>query len=299
MKQDTEKTEKKIFLATPRGFCAGVKNAIEKVEKLLRNSQRAVFVRHEIVHNKHVINELKQKGVKFVENLSEVPYGSQIVFSAHGVPKSVEKKAIKRGLIIHDATCPIVKKIHKLAQEYSKLSYTLILIGHKDHPEIIGTAGRINGKYIIVEKPSDINSIKIAKNEKFICLTQTTLTPEETKKIYKSIRKKLRKKLAPLRDNICYATKQRQDAVKKIAKKCDMFIIIGSNNSSNSKRLKEIAERFGCKAILIEDARTLNKSYLKSVKNIGISSGASAPEKLVKELIKKLQNWGWTLNKSN
>lgn len=299
MKQNTEKTEKKIFLATPRGFCAGVKNAIEKVEELLRNSQRAVFVRHEIVHNKHVINELKQKGVKFVENLSEVPYGSQIVFSAHGVPKSVEKKAIKRGLIIHDATCPIVKKIHKLAQEYSKLSYTLILIGHKDHPEIIGTAGRINGKYIIVEKPSDINSIKVAKNEKFICLTQTTLTPEETKKIYKSIKKKFGEKLAPLRDNICYATKQRQEAVKKIAEKCDMFIIIGSNNSSNSKRLKEIAERSGCKAILIEDARTLNKSYLKSVKNIGISSGASAPEKLVKELIKKLENWGWKLNKSN
>jgi len=285
--------EKSILLASPRGFCAGVKNAINMVEKLLQTSQTPIYVKHEIVHNKHVVNDFKRRGVIFVEKISSIPERAQIVFSAHGVPKSVEEEAKKRNLIIHDATCPIVKKIHKLADEYSKKDFTVILIGHKTHPEIIGTAGRISGKFIIVENSSDAKKIRARKNEKFVCLTQTTLTPDETFGIYRILKEKLNGKILPLKSNICYATKERQDAVRKIAKKCDLFIVIGSKNSSNSKRLREIAENSGGKAILIDNENELKKRTLSNIHVIGISSGASAPEYLVEAILKKLKKYGW------
>ncbi|HOK04591.1 MAG TPA: 4-hydroxy-3-methylbut-2-enyl diphosphate reductase [Victivallales bacterium] len=285
--------KKRIILASPRGFCAGVKNAINTVENLLKTLQAPIYVKHEIVHNKHVVNDFKKRGVIFVEKISSIPEGAHIVFSAHGVPKSVEDEAKAKNLIIHDATCPIVKKIHKLADEYSKKNFTVILIGHKKHPEIIGTAGRISGNFIIVENTSDAKKIKARKDEKFICLTQTTLTPDETLGIYQILKKRLKEKLLPLKNNICYATKERQDAVKRIAKKCDLFIVIGSKNSSNSRRLREVAENSGVKAILIDDKTELKKNMLSNAQIIGVSSGASAPEYLVEVILKKLKKYGW------
>ncbi len=284
----------KIILAHPRGFCAGVKNAIETVERLLRKQQRPIYVRHEIVHNRHVIGELRRKGVVFVESLDEIPDGADVVFSAHGVPESVEREARRRNLVISDATCPIVKKIHGLARKYSEAGLTLILIGNRRHPEIIGTSGRIKGPFHIVEEAADAGKICPGASEHFACLTQTTLNPEETASTYRALKRRLGAKLTPFKDNICYATRERQAAVRKLAGRVDVFFIIGSKNSSNSKRLKELAGKSGARAFLIDDEKSIRKSMLRSASTIGISSGASAPERLVSAVVEKLSKWGWT-----
>ncbi|HPN83803.1 MAG TPA: 4-hydroxy-3-methylbut-2-enyl diphosphate reductase [Victivallales bacterium] len=298
MKTEIKGCPKKIYLASPRGFCAGVKNAIDTVEKLAKESSEPIYVRHEIVHNRYVIENLKRKGVIFVESLSSVPMGARIVFSAHGVSSSTETEALKRGLKITDATCPIVRRIHNLANSFSQKGFSIILIGHRVHPEIIGTSGRIKGKFYIVEEIRDIKKIPRCGSDKFVCLTQTTLNPQESKKIYKSLKKRLGSKLAPFKDNICYATRERQAAVRKLAMKSDAILVIGSSNSSNSLRLKEIAEKSGAKAYLIEDEKSIKKSMFKGKFSIGITSGASAPEQLVRATISKLESMGWIMARS-
>lgn len=285
--------EKILYLAKTRGFCAGVKNAIQTVEKLLDNSDEISYVRHEIVHNKHVIEELERKGVVFVEDIAVVPEGARLVFSAHGVSSSVEDEAKKKKLKITDATCPIVKKIHRLATLYSTKGFTMILIGHREHPEIIGTSGRIEGKYYIVENRRDVKKIIPEKSEKFVCLTQTTLSPEESEDIYLHLKKALGARLQPFNNNICYATRERQNAVKNLALKAQLIFVIGSRNSSNSRRLKEIAEKCGVKVFLIDDETAIRASSLKNIYRIGVTSGASAPERIVVAVLEKLRKMGW------
>jgi 4-hydroxy-3-methylbut-2-enyl diphosphate reductase len=288
-----DEIKKTVFLAKTRGFCAGVKNAINTVDRLVAESKSPVYVLHEIVHNRHVIRNLRKKGVVFVEDIGLVPPGANLVFSAHGVSAMIEKAAIQRGLKITDATCPIVKKIHSKASSCSRKKWTLILIGHRNHPETIGAAGRAKGNCRIVEDEKDVQKLPKNIGEKILCLTQTTLNPEETLKIERAIKKKFGGKLLPFQNNICYATVKRQNAVKKLASKCDLIFIIGSKNSSNSRRLKEIAEKCGATAALIEDQTMIKPEFLCGHKNIGISAGASAPEILVQKTVSKLKRLGW------
>jgi len=280
----------KILLAAPRGFCAGVVRAIEIVEKSLKKYGSPVYVRHEIVHNKHVVDDLKKKGAIFVEELSEIQDTSRpVIFSAHGVPKAIPEEANNRKMFHVDATCPLVTKVHREAERHYKNGYKIILIGHKNHPEVVGTMGQLpKERIILVETVSDANNLKI--NEPVAYVTQTTLSVDDTKDIIKILKKKFPELKGPIKEDICYATTNRQEAVKKIAPRCDMFFVIGSENSSNSKRLVEVAKKAGCKKSqlinLIKDLPI--KDIIKS-KKIGLTSGASAPEKLVQDIIKEIK----------
>ena len=278
--------EIKILLATPRGFCAGVVRAIDIVEKALDKYGSPVYVRHEIVHNKHVVDDLKKKGAIFVEELSEIHDPSRpVVFSAHGVPKSVPTEAKNKKIFYVDATCPLVTKVHREAERHHKNGYTIILIGHKDHPEVIGTMGQIpKGKIKLVETVSDANNIKIDLPVAYV--TQTTLSVDDTKDIIEVLKKKFPDLKGPVKEDICYATTNRQNAVKQIASECEMFFVIGSNNSSNSKRLVQVAKKAGCaNSQLINFEKKFPINEIIKCSKIGLTSGASAPEKLVQDFI--------------
>ena len=286
------KNELKIYLASPRGFCAGVDRAIEIVKKSIDKFGSPVYVRHEIVHNKHVVESLKKIGAIFVEEISEIKDKSRpVIFSAHGVPKKVPKEAEELNMKYVDATCPLVSKVHREAENMHKNGYHIILIGHKGHPEVIGTMGQIPVDGItLVETIEDVEKIVFKKDEKLAFITQTTLSVDDTKEMIECLKKRFPKINEPKKEDICYATTNRQAAVKKIAKLCDMFFVIGSRNSSNSKRLVEVASKAGCnQSELIHSESEIPLDKIGKCKTIGISSGASAPEIIVQNFISKIK----------
>ena len=287
--------ELKILLASPRGFCAGVDRAIEIVEKALEKFGSPIYVRHEIVHNKYVVNNLKKKGAIFIEELHEIEDKSRpVIFSAHGVPKSIPEEAKNKKIFYVDATCPLVTKVHKEAERHNKNGYKIILIGHKGHPEVIGTMGQIPNKNItLIETCEDAKNIKTDKFGKFVAyVTQTTLSVDDTKDIIEILKKKFPNIKSPIKEDICYATTNRQNAVKQIASLCEMFFVIGSENSSNSKRLVEVAKKAGCnKSQLINFDKTLPLNQIIKCSKIGLTSGASAPESLVQDFISEVKKY--------
>ena len=284
--------EIRILLAAPRGFCAGVDRAIEIVKKSINKFGAPVYVRHEIVHNKHVVESLKKIGAIFVEDLKEIKDKSRpVIFSAHGVPKSVPEEAKSYNMQFIDATCPLVSKVHREAENLNKIGFHIVLIGHKNHPEVIGTMGQLpKGEIDLIENVKDAEKYENKKNKKLTFVTQTTLSVDDTKQVIDVLKKKFPDIREPKKEDICYATTNRQSAVKKIAKNCDMFFIIGSRNSSNSQRLVEVASQAGCKkSELIHSENELPIDKIKECKTIGISSGASAPEILVQNFIDKIK----------
>ena len=284
--------EIRILLAAPRGFCAGVDRAIEIVKKSINKFGAPVYVRHEIVHNKHVVESLKKIGAIFVEDLREIKDKSRpVIFSAHGVPKSVPEEAKSYNMQFIDATCPLVSKVHREAENLNKMGFHIVLIGHKNHPEVIGTMGQLpEGEIDLIENVKDAEKYENKNNKKLTFVTQTTLSVDDTKQVIDVLKKKFPDIREPKKEDICYATTNRQSAVKKIAKNCDMFFIIGSRNSSNSQRLVEVASQAGCKkSELIHSENELPIDKIKECKTIGISSGASAPEILVQNFIDKIK----------
>ena len=280
-----------IHLAGPRGFCAGVDRAILMVEEAIKKFGGPIYVRHEIVHNKYVVEDLKSKGAVFIDELNEIKDLSRpVIFSAHGVPKSVPKNASNLNLQFFDATCPLVSKIHREVENFERLGLPIILIGHKDHPEVIGTMGQVKSSIHLIEKEKDLDNLKINTNQKIAYVTQTTLSVDDTKFIIEAIRKKFSNVVEPRKNDICYATTNRQDAVKKIASKCELFFVIGAKNSSNSLRLVEVAKQYGAKkSILIENIENFDENIMKNVSNLGLTASASAPEILVQNFIELLK----------
>ena len=289
----------KIRLANPRGFCAGVDRAIEIVRKVLETKGAPVYVKHEVVHNRTVVDELKNLGAIFIEDIDEVPIGETLIYSAHGVSKSVQIDSDKRNLHVFDATCPLVSKVHAEVQMYSKISRECILIGHANHPEVEGTMGQYNvsfgGKIYLVESLSDAQIIEVKNPDDLAYVTQTTLSVDDTEKIIKTLKSRFPKMKGPRKDDICYATQNRQDSVKQLALESDLILVVGSKNSSNSNRLREIAERSGVESYLIDTARDLKPEWFVSKLSIGITSGASAPEHIVKEVIEVIEK-GYEVN---
>ena len=287
------KNNLKIYLASPRGFCAGVERAIEIVNRSLNKYGKPVYVRHEIVHNKYVVEDLKKKGAIFVEELDEIKDKSRpVIFSAHGVPKSVPEDAKIKNLSYVDATCPLVSKVHRESEQLFKNGFDIVLIGHKNHPEVIGTMGQLpEGAVKLIETTNDVEKLKIDSFKKPLAyITQTTLSVDDTTEIIIALKNKFPNIKEPIKEDICYATTNRQNAVKSMASKCDMLFVIGSRNSSNSVRLVEVAKKSGCqKSMLIHSDQNLPIDEIKKCKNIGITSGASAPEELVQNLIKQIK----------
>ena len=287
------KNNLKVYLASPRGFCAGVERAIEIVNRSLNKYGKPVYVRHEIVHNKYVVEDLKKKGAIFVEELDEIKDKSRpVIFSAHGVPKSVPEDARIKNLSYVDATCPLVSKVHRESEQLFKNGFDIVLIGHKNHPEVIGTMGQLpEGAVKLVETVNDVEKLKIDSFKKPLAyITQTTLSVDDTTEIIIALKNKFPNIKEPIKEDICYATTNRQNAVKSMASKCDMLFVIGSRNSSNSVRLVEVAKKSGCqKSMLIHSDQNLPIDEIKKCKNIGITSGASAPEELVQNLIKQIK----------
>ena len=283
-----------ILLANPRGFCAGVDRAIQIVEEALSQYGKPIYVRHEVVHNQYVINDLKTKGAIFIEDLSDVPKGAHVIFSAHGISKAIREEAKSRELIPIDATCPLVTKVHVEVNKMLNQGMDIIMIGHKGHPEVEGTMGQIEKhhttrKMFLIETIEDVKYLTVDNPDKMAYVTQTTLSTDDTKAMIEALKKKYPNIQGPKSDDICYATQNRQDAVKQISSLCDLIIIVGSNNSSNSNRLKELALREGVEAYLIDHEDALQSSWLLNKKNIGISAGASAPEISVTNIINKIQ----------
>lgn len=280
-----------IYLAGPRGFCAGVDRAILMVEEAIKKFGRPIYVRHEIVHNKYVVEDLKKKGAIFIDELSEIIDSSRpVIFSAHGVPKSVPEDALKLNLQFFDATCPLVSKIHREVENFERLKLPIILIGHKNHPEVIGTMGQIKSKIYLVENVEDVKLLPFNSNIKVAYVTQTTLSLDDTSLIIKAIKSKFANTIEPRKNDICYATTNRQKAVKKIAPLCDIFFVIGAKNSSNSIRLVEVAKQYGAKkSILLEKIENVDARIFKETNNIGITASASAPEILLQNFINLLK----------
>jgi len=281
-----------IVLANPRGFCAGVDRAIIIVEQALEKFGAPIYVKHEVVHNKFVVDELRNKGAVFVEELDEVPKGSIVIFSAHGVSKAVRAEADARGLTAYDATCPLVTKVHIEVEKMRGQGMELIMIGHKGHPEVEGTMGQSDEGIFLVETPEDVDKLAITNPNKLAYVTQTTLSMDDAAQVIKALKDRFPNIRAPKSDDICYATQNRQDAVKIMAKDCDLVIIVGSPNSSNSNRLREVAENQGVEAYMVDNSSYLKQAWLTNKKKIGVSAGASAPEILVQEVIAKLQELG-------
>ena len=279
----------KVILAQPRGFCAGVERAIEIVEMALDKFGPPIYVRHEIVHNPHVVKRLAEKGVKFVEETDEVPAGAVTIFSAHGVAEEIEKHAKTRGLQVLDATCPLVSKVHTEGQRYAKSGREIILIGHEGHPEIEGTLGRIPGVVHLVSEPEDVAKLQVKDPDMLAYITQTTLSVDDTKKVIDALKARFPNIVGPATKDICYATQNRQGAVRELIKHVDVVLVIGAHNSSNSRRLQELAAEEGVPAYLIEDASHLKVEWLSGKATVGITAGASAPEDLVQELIERLK----------
>ena len=282
-----------IYLAKPRGFCAGVDRAIEIVERALELFGKPIYVRHEVVHNKYVVNDLKNKGAIFVEELSEIPSDSTVIFSAHGVSKRVREEAEQRKLQIFDATCPLVTKVHMEVTRHAKANDDVILIGHAGHPEVEGTLGQYNanssGNIYLVETIEDAEKLQVSNPEHLAYVTQTTLSVDDTIAIINTLKKRFNHIQGQKKDDICYATQNRQDAVKELAKHVDVFLVIGSTNSSNSNRLKELADKNGVAAFLIDGADDIDDSWFKEASSIGVTAGASAPEILVQSVLDDLK----------
>lgn len=288
----------KILLANPRGFCAGVDRAIEIVNRALDILGPPIYVRHEVVHNGYVVENLRQRGAIFTDYIEEIPENSTVIFSAHGVSQDVRNQAKQRHLKVFDATCPLVTKVHMEVMRYSRQGVECILIGHAGHPEVEGTMGQYNnpqGGIYLVESETDVAKLAVKNPNNLAFVTQTTLSVDDTTKIITALQQRFPNIHAPKREDICYATQNRQDAVKELAAQAEIIIVVGSINSSNSNRLKELAERLGCKAFLIDSADEVKSSWLQNVKTIGVTAGASAPENLVQEVIAKLKSWGGEL----
>ncbi|WP_430461667.1 4-hydroxy-3-methylbut-2-enyl diphosphate reductase [Thalassolituus sp. LLYu03] len=287
-----------IKLANPRGFCAGVDRAIDIVNRALDLFEPPIYVRHEVVHNKFVVNGLRERGAIFVDELDEVPDNCIVIFSAHGVSQAVRKNASDRGLRVFDATCPLVTKVHLEVARYSADGSECILIGHKGHPEVEGTMGQYDdakgGCIYLVEDEEDVANLQVNNPQKLSYVTQTTLSMDDTARVIDALRAKFPDIQGPRKDDICYATQNRQDAVKKLAADCDLLLVVGSPNSSNSNRLRELGERMGAKAFLIDSAAEIQPEWLEGKKAIGITAGASAPEVLVREVVEKLISLGGT-----
>ncbi|WFL78039.1 4-hydroxy-3-methylbut-2-enyl diphosphate reductase [Altererythrobacter arenosus] len=288
----TKKPSLTLLIAAPRGFCAGVDRAIEIVEKSLERYGAPVYVRHEIVHNKFVVDALKAKGAVFVEELDEVPDDAPVVFSAHGVPKSVPAEAQRRQMIYVDATCPLVSKVHRQAERQIEKGQHIIFIGHAGHPEVIGTMGQVeDGQITLVETIEDVQQLPFTTEDSLSYLTQTTLSVDDTAEVIEALTERYPQIVGPKAEDICYATSNRQAAVKRIAPASDLVLVIGAPNSSNSLRLVEVAERMGTSAKLIQRASDIDPSWLDGVGTIGLTAGASAPEMLVREVVARLNEW--------
>jgi 4-hydroxy-3-methylbut-2-en-1-yl diphosphate reductase len=285
--------DKCIYLLKPRGFCAGVVRAIDVVKIALDLYGPPVYVRKEIVHNKHVVDELRQAGAIFVEELAEVPVGGRAIFSAHGVAPSVRTEARQRRLDVIDATCPLVTKVHLEAVRFARDGYSIVLIGHKDHDEVIGTLGEVPDKTFLAETVEDVDRLCLPDPTRVCYLTQTTLSLDETRAIVTRLKQRFPAMIGPPAQDICYATENRQTAVKAVAEHCDLLLVVGSRNSSNSKRLVEVGENFGVRAFLVNDFTEVDVAWLEGVGNVGVTAGASAPEHLVQELIEFLRSHGF------
>ncbi|WP_417705802.1 4-hydroxy-3-methylbut-2-enyl diphosphate reductase [Pseudomonas sp.] len=285
-----------IKLANPRGFCAGVDRAIEIVNRALEVFGPPIYVRHEVVHNKFVVEDLRARGAVFVEELDQVPDDVIVIFSAHGVSKAVRDEAARRGLKVFDATCPLVTKVHMEVVRYSREGRECILIGHEGHPEVEGTMGQYDasngGTIYLVEDEADVAELQVRNPENLAFVTQTTLSMDDTSKVIDALRTRFPAIGGPRKDDICYATQNRQDAVKQLASDCDVLLVVGSPNSSNSNRLRELAERMGTPAYLIDGAEDLKREWFDGVSGIGITAGASAPEVLVRGVVEQLRTWG-------
>ncbi|WP_314923449.1 4-hydroxy-3-methylbut-2-enyl diphosphate reductase [Aeromonas piscicola] len=284
-----------ILLANPRGFCAGVDRAISIVESALEKFGAPIYVRHEVVHNRYVVNKLKEAGAVFVEELDEVPDDSIVIFSAHGVAKTVREMAKSRALKVFDATCPLVTKVHMEVHRASRKGSEAVLIGHAGHPEVIGTMGQYEnreGGMYLVETPDDVARLKVKNPDDLCFVTQTTLSVDETSDVIDALRKQFPKIQGPRKDDICYATQNRQDAVREMAGLVDVMLVVGSRNSSNSNRLRELAEKVGARAYLIDDASMIETGWLEGVERIGVTAGASAPDVLVQNVIARLRELG-------
>jgi len=279
----------RVVLAQPRGFCAGVERAIEIVERAIEKFGPPVYVRHEIVHNRHVVESLRAKGAIFVEELDEIPEGKIAIFSAHGVSKAVEGAARERGLMVVDATCPLVSKVHTEGRRYANQGREVILIGHAGHPEVEGTMGQVPGGVHLISTPEDVATLNVANPEQLAFVTQTTLSVDDTRDVIDALRARFPAIVGPDTKDICYATQNRQKAVRELAQEVDLILVIGAPNSSNSNRLKEIAEELGVPSYLIEDADQLKPEWLTSAKAIGVTAGASAPDTLVQDVVERLR----------
>jgi 4-hydroxy-3-methylbut-2-enyl diphosphate reductase len=285
--------DKKIFLLKPRGFCAGVVRAIDVVKIALDLYGPPVYVRKEIVHNKHVVDELREAGAVFVEELDEVPEGARAIFSAHGVAPSVRRQAKERKLDVIDATCPLVTKVHLEAVRFARDGYSIVLIGHKDHDEVIGTLGEVPDRSYLVETLDDVDRLDLPDSTRVRYLTQTTLSLDETRDLVNRLKERFPHLQGPPAQDICYATENRQMAVKAISEAIDLLLVVGSENSSNSKRLVEVGDNFGVRSHLVNDCSDVDTAWLAGVKNVGVTAGASAPEHLVQELIEFLREHGF------
>lgn len=287
-------TEKVLLRVRPRGFCAGVVRAVDIVELALEAYGAPVYVHHEIVHNTYVVEQLRRRGAIFVESIGDVPHGGVLVFSAHGVPPTVRQEAKDRSLRVIDATCPLVTKVHLEALKFAREKRTIILIGHRDHQEIIGTSGEAPDRTIVVDSVAAVDALEVDEPEKLAFLTQTTLSLYDTQEIVARLRQKFPSIRGPASDDICYATQNRQEAVEQVAKDVDLILVVGSPNSSNSNRLVEVAQRSGVRAQLIDSAQDIDVKWLEGVKRVGLTAGASAPEVLVEQVSERLAEFGFT-----
>lgn len=285
---------KTIMLANPRGFCAGVDRAISIVERALEEFGAPIYVRHEVVHNKFVVDNLREKGAVFIEDLADVPAGATLIYSAHGVSLAVQNEAAERGFQVFDATCPLVTKVHKEVDRLNEQGYQIIMIGHKGHPEVEGTMGQLSeGAMLLVETVADVATLQVANADKLSHVSQTTLSVDETRDIIEALKARFPNIRSPHKEDICYATTNRQEAVKALAQECDIVIVVGSPNSSNSNRLREVAALLGVDAYMVDNADYLQRQWFEGKSKVGVTAGASAPEVLVKEVIAAIDNWGF------
>ena len=281
-----------MLLANPRGFCAGVDRAIAVVDQLLDQHGGPIYVRKEIVHNRQVVERLRARGAVFVEEVDEAPEGAILVFSAHGISPEVRSKAVERQLRVVDATCPLVSKVHYEAKKFAKAGLHVLLIGHAEHDEVIGTMGEIPGQITLVEDVEAVEHVSVPDPDRVAVITQTTLSVDETRDIMEAVRRKFPNVRTPARDDICYATQNRQDAVRDLAQRCDVLIVVGSQNSSNSLRLRELAEQLGARSYLVDDAAQVDRAWLQDAKFVGVTAGASSPETLTQAIVARLREYG-------
>lgn len=282
----------KILLANPRGFCAGVDRAIDIVERAITLFGAPIYVRHEVVHNRYVVDDLKQKGAIFVEELEQVPDGATVIFSAHGVSRAVQEEAAQRDLKVFDATCPLVTKVHMEVKRYRDRDIEVVMIGHQGHPEVEGTMGQADNGMYLVEDVDHVGTLKVRSPEKLAYVSQTTLSVDDTQLVIDALKAKFPNIIGPKKDDICYATQNRQDAVRALSRDADVVVVVGSPNSSNSNRLRELAEVIGVPSYMVDEAKQLQQEWFKNAEIVGVTAGASAPEILVKQVIDQIKSWG-------